>query len=585
MRLIWASLFACLILVARGSAGEKETTSSVGRTVAPFSLPDSADKPWSWNDVAKKKTIVVVFLGTQCPINNAYIPRLIELHKTYGPRDVQVVGINANSHDTPLRVAAHVKEYGIPFPVLKDTANVVADAFGARRTPEAFVLDGKGTILYQGRIDDQIGIGFKRSAPTRNDLVEAIEEVLAGKPVSQPTTPAPGCRIARVIKPKTEGTITFTQHVAGIMQKHCQECHRPGQVGPMPLRTYEDALAWSETIREVIQDRRMPPWHADPKHGQFENDPSLSAAERATLLSWIVQGCVKGPDSELPPAREFSSDWRIGKPDVVFTMLKDFTVPARVDRNGIKYQHFLVPTGFTEDVWVQAAEARPGNRAVVHHILILVFSREQGRGGDPRDGIGNGLLVAFAPGDMPTIYKPGMAKKIPKGSTLIFQMHYTPNGVEQSDRSSVGLVLSKQPPAHQMHTRSVTQRLIRIPPGEANHKVTSVSTFDRDAEVYSLMPHMHLRGKDFEYRAIYPDGRSEVLLSVPHYDFNWQSVYRLRQPLTLPAGSKIECTAHFDNSPDNPNNPDPKKTVTWGDQTWEEMMIGFVDYYYTAKKP
>jgi hypothetical protein len=178
-----------------------------------------------------------------------------------------------------------------------------------------------------------------------------------------------------------------------------------------------------------------------------------------------------------------------------------------------------------------------------------------------------------------------MAKKIPKGSSLVFQMHYTPNGVEQSDRSSVGLVLSKQPPAQEMHTRAVTQRFILIPAGAANHKVTSVSTFTRDAELYSLMPHMHLRGKDFEYRVTYPDGKNEVLLSVPRYDFNWQSVYRLRQPLKLPAGSKIECTAHFDNSADNPNNPDPKKLVTWGDQTWEEMMIGFVDYNYAAQKP
>ncbi|HEY7315734.1 MAG TPA: redoxin domain-containing protein [Gemmataceae bacterium] len=554
------------------------------RRAPVFALKDAADKEWSLKDHLTKKAIVVVFVGTECPINNAYMPVLAELHKTYAPRDVAFVALNANSQDTPVRVAAHAKEHGIPFPVLKDTANKVADQFGARRTPEAFVLDGSGVIRYQGRIDDQFGIGYKRPAPTRRDLAEALEEVLAGKPVSQPLTPVAGCPIARTITPKADGPITYTKHIAPILQKNCQECHRPGQVGPMSLLDYDDALGWAEAIREVVQERRMPPWHADPRHGHFSNDRSLSKDERDMLLAWIKQDCPKGEARDLPPARRFAEGWTIGKPDAVFS-LKEFNVPAKGGKNGLRYQYFPVTTDFKQDRWIQAAEARPGNRAVVHHIIVYILKPGQGLKRNRTDGIGDGLLVAYAPGDMPAVFPAGAAKKVPKGATLLFQMHYTPNGVEQKDRSSVGLIFAKQPPKEEVRTRAVAQSRFAIPPGAANHEVKSATTFREDARLLSLMPHMHLRGKDFEYRVVFPDGKSDVLLRVPRYDFGWQSNYRLAKPLDLPAGTRLECTAHFDNSADNLNNPDPNQQVRWGEQTWEEMMIGFVDYVNRGEKP
>jgi peroxiredoxin len=564
-------------------AADTKPTEKSPRSVPSFTLKDTAGKDWSLTDQKAKKAIVVVFIGTECPINNAYMPRLAELHKEYTPRDVAFVAINSNCTDAPARVAAHAKDHGIPFPVLKDTANVVADRFGARRTPEAFVLDSSGSILYQGRIDDQIGIAYRRPAPTRRDLAEALDAVLAGKPVSQPITQAPGCAIARTIKPKASGPVTFSKHVAPILQQKCQECHRPGQVGPMSLLSYEDALGWAETISEVVQERRMPPWHADPKFGHFANDRSLSKEERDTLLAWIKQDCPQGDPRDVPPPRRFPEEWTIGKPDVVLSMPNKFHVPAKGGKNGIRYQYFPVETNFKEDRWIQAAEARPGNRAVVHHIIAYII--KPGDRYDTRgpDGVGNNMLVAFAPGDLPAVFSPGTAKKIPKGSTLLFQMHYTPNGVEQDDRSSVGLIFAKEPPRYDVRTRGITQSRFTIPPGADNHEVKSATTFQQDAELLSLFPHMHLRGKDFEYRAVFPDGKSQVLLRVPRYDFNWQSHYRLSKPLKLPAGTRIECTAHFDNSTHNPNNPDPQKTIRWGDQTWEEMMIGFVDYVNTAK--
>jgi peroxiredoxin len=589
------------------SGGASPSDTHAVKTIRPFTLKDYADKAHSWKDYQDRKAVVVVFIGTECPVNNFFMPRLSELHKTYSARGVAFLGINSNVHDTPTRIAAHARAHGIPFPVLKDTANVVADDFGAKRTPEAFLLDPRGKIVYHGRIDDQFGVGYKRKQPANRDLASAIDELLAGKAISKPSTEVSGCIIARARKPKATGTVTYARHVSRIIQARCQECHRPGEVGPMPLLTYEDALAWSAMIQEVVEDGRMPPWHADPRHGKFSNDRSLSKAERATLLKWIEEGCPKGDIRDLPEAKTWPKGWRIGEPDVVFSLKSEVPVPAKASAKGIAYQYFVVPTDFKEDRWVQAAEARPGAREVVHHIIVYVVpagfrlgaprpanrkpdAPARGRGpaagcpGPAQDGIGRGLLVAYAPGDMPLLLKPGQAKKIPKGANLLFQMHYTPDGVQRKDRSSVGLVFAKKPPSREVNTRGVAQRLFMIPPQTKSHEVTSRSTFDQEVDLLSLMPHMHLRGKDFKYDVVFPGGKRQTLLVVPRYDFNWQASYRLDKPLRLPAGTRIECTAHFDNSSDNPNNPDPERSVLWGDQTWEEMMIGFVDYALVQKK-
>jgi peroxiredoxin len=581
-------LLLLLPLVALvGGESKTETAkpaSSVGKTIDNFSLKDAAtNEDWSLAGCKDQKAVVVVFLGTECTITNAYLPRLGELHKTYADKGVTFVGVNANNQDTVAKIAGHAKEHKLPFPVLKDTANVVADQFGARRTPEAFVLDAKGKVVYQGRIDDQFGVGYKRSAPTRNDLADALEALLKGDEIAVAKTDTAGCFIARATKPKETGTVTYSKEVSRVIQKNCQECHRPGQVGPMQLLSYEDVLNWSDSIAEVVKDKRMPPWYADPEHGKFANDRSLSKDDRDTLLAWVAQGCPKGDPKDLPPEREFSKGWIIGKPDVVVTMPEAAKVPAKAGSDGIKYQFFMVETNYDEDRWIQAAEAKPGAREVVHHIIVYVAAPGKRPGRGP-DGIGDGFLVGYAPGDMPAVFTPGTAKKLPKGGVLIFQMHYTPDGVERTDRSSVGLIFAKEPPKQEVKTRAVAQKGLVILPGADNYEAKSVTKFDDDVDLYSLLPHMHLRGKDFVYKAVYPDGKTETLLSVPRWDFNWQSNYRLAKPLRLPAGTKIECTAHFDNSKDNANNPNPKALVHWGEQTWDEMMIGFVDYAPAAKE-
>lgn len=594
--LLFAGLAALLVSSRPDAAAPPSEKSNAGKSIKPFKLDDAEGKSHSLADFADKKALVLVVLGTECPLNNAYAPILVGLHEEYAKKDVGFVGINSNVNDTSAKILAHVKAHKIPFPVLKDTANVVADDLGAKRTPEAFVLSPKGKILYQGRIDDQIGIGYRKKAPTRRDLAVALDEVLAGKEVSKPYVEAPGCLIARAIEANKTGKITFTKHVSRILQNRCQECHRSGEVAPMPLVSYNDALSWSAMIAEVIQEKRMPPWSADPKHGEFLNDRTMPSEERETLLAWVKDRCPKGDDKDMPAPKEYPKGWQIGKPDVVFSMKEAFTVPKDGGARGVSYKYFEIPTGYDEDRWIQAIEAKPGAREVVHHILVYAVPKgyleaklnkkklDRKADVDPADGLGNSLLVAYAPGDLPNKLPPGHAKKLPKGSSLLLQMHYTPDGVERKDRSQVGIVFAKEAPKLEVRTRAIAQQFFLIPPGAKAHKVTSTTTFDKDTTLISMLPHMHLRGASFDYVAQYPDKTKVTLLSVPKYDFNWQSNYHLKKPLSLPAGTKIVCTAHFDNSADNPNNPNPKAFVIWGEQTWEEMMIGFCEYTVAPKQ-
>jgi hypothetical protein len=323
----------------------------------------------------------------------------------------------------------------------------------------------------------------------------------------------------------------------------------------------------------------MPPWFADPHFGKFSNDRRLKPADMETLLSWIDTGLERGNQADMPAEKTYAEGWTIGKPDIVFQLPKAQSVPAS---GTVDYQYFITPTNFKEDVWITAAEARPGNRNVVHHIIVSYRDPKNKERAGGRGGLGEGFIVGTAPGDMPLILPPGVARRIPAGADLIWQMHYTPNGKAATDLSQVGLVVykGKEPPKYNSQTVSIMNGRFEIPPGAADHKVEADWTAPRDLLLISFVPHMHLRGKDFRYDVTYPDGKTETLLSVPHYDFNWQLMYRTEKPLHLPKGTNIHCTAHFDNSKANKANPDPTKEVTWGDQTWEEMMIGFVDFMW-----
>ncbi len=578
------ALLACVMATCSAESGPAAEKSP---PEVSFALKDVAGHTVSLADFRDKKAVVIVFTGTECPVSNFYVLPLLQLHAKYAPRGVQFLAVNSNPQDSAQSVAEHAKNEKIPFPVLKDTDQKIADLLQAERTPEVIVLDAKRAVCYRGRIDDQFGVGFRRPKPNRRDLAEALDEVLAGKPISVARTAVTGCRIARTKKPATTAKVTYNKQIARLFQKNCQECHRPGEIGPFSLLTYSQAKGWSDMIHETVSSGRMPPWYADPHHGTWANDRRLSTEDKETLLAWIDQGCPEGDARDLPAPKEWHEGWWIGKPDVVISMPKDFDVPADGGKGGVPYQYFTVPTNFTEDRWIQACEARPGNRAVVHHIIAFVTegagaqrSGEGRRGG--RDGLG--YLVGVAPGEEGLILPPGMGKKIPKGASITFQMHYTPNGIAQKDRSSLGLIFCKQPPKQMVRTAAISQPTFAIPPGNGNYPVKSSARYDKETVILSFMPHMHLRGKDFEYRVQYPNGRTEVVLSVPRYDFAWQMRYVLAEPLRLPAGSTVLCTAHFDNSKNNPNNPDPTRTVQWGQQTWDEMMIGWMQYYHPDEK-
>ena len=551
---------------AAGAAASQAAGTVLGRRIPDFLLPDAAGRQTAFSDFSEAKHVVVVFLGTQCPIGNAYVPVLADLQKRYSDQGVQIVAINSNLADNAESIAAHVKDFSVTFPVLVDERQIVADLFGARRTPEAFVLDRRRQIRYRGRIDDRFGYTYKRAEARRNDLEEAVKELIADKEVSVAETEPAGCIITRKGRLAGKGEITFAKHVSRILQNNCADCHHKGTAAPFSLLTYEDARNWAGMIRETVVERRMPPWSADPRYGHFENDLRMSDDETDTLVSWIDHGMPMGDPAELPESKLYADGWQLGEPDMIFQIPDEFMVQAT---GTVEYQYFVTPTNFENDVWVQASEARPGNWNVVHH--IIVFVREKGT--TRKQGLPS--VGGFAPGEEPMVLPPGIGFKVPAGAELVWQLHYTPTGKIEKDRSEVGLYLCKGVPERQSKGGGAFNFRFSIPPGAEKHRVDSKHTFTEDVELLSLMPHMHLRGRDFKYTASYPDGRSEVLLSVPRYDFNWQHRYRFSKPIPLPAGTTLECVAHFDNSIHNPANPDPTKTVRWGDQSWEEMMIGW----------
>lgn len=370
---------------------------------------------------------------------------------------------------------------------------------------------------------------------------------------------------------------TWAKDVAPILYKRCVECHRPGEVAPMPFTSYKETRPWAKAIRERVIVRAMPPWLADPAHGSFRNDRRLSDKEIETIKAWADGGAPEGNPSDAPPLPKYEAGWNIGKPDQIFDIGQDFDVPAE---GVVPYKYFKVKTNFTEDHWVQAAEIRPDQRAVVHH--VIVFIQEPG-GTNPVAGQGGSLLVGYAPGEPALHFADGTARLVKAGSTLIFQVHYTPNGKAVKDRSYIGVRYAPEPPRYRSLTGNAINFNIRIPPGADNYEVKSSWTAKEPVRLTGLMPHMHLRGKAFQYTVVYPDGREEMILSVPKYDFNWQLNYELRDPIELPKGARIDCVAWYDNSPNNKFNPDPTKEVRWGDQTWEEMMIGWFSYTIPAQ--
>ena len=572
--LLAISLIFNATLSARSAAPEE--LQRMGSVVADFSLKDYRGAERSLSDYRDSKVVVLAFLGTECPLAKLYGTRLGELDRKYRDKGVTILGINSNRQDSITEIAAHARIHNVDFPVLKDLGNRVADQIGAQRTPEVFVLDQSRTVRYHGRIDDQYGVGYIRDGIEKNYLQDAIDGLLAGRDVKTPSTKVVGCFIGRVKQPKADSPVTYSNQVARILQKHCVECHREGEIAPFALTKYDEVVGWGDTMLEVIADRRMPPWHANPQFGHFRNERSLTDEEKQTLEQWVAAGCPEGDASKLPEPATFVSGWQLPRePDLVVEMRgQPYEVPAE---GAVKYQYFRVDPKLTEDKWVLAAEAQPSNRAVVHHILVFVRPPKGQK--NPLGNTVGEFFAAYVPGYRTPLYPKGMAKFIPAGSELVFQLHYTPIGSPQKDLSRIGIVFADADEIdHVVVTQQAVEHRFEIPPHADNYKVEANSQkAPAEVQLLAFMPHMHLRGKSFRYEAKRPDGSSETLLDVPQYDFNWQTAYQLAEPVRLPPGSYLHCTAAYDNSADNLNNPDPEKAVRWGDQTWNEMMIGYFD--------
>lgn len=519
---------------------------------------------------------VVCFLGTECPLARLYGPRLERLAQEFRGNSVGFLGVDSNMQDSPAEIAAYASDLGITFPIAKDSDQSVLAAFGAERTPEVFVIDAAGGIYYQGRIDDQYQPGLARTKPTQHDLRDAIESLLAGEPVDEPKTPGVGCLVTRIAQASQANaetpTVTFTADVAPILNQHCVECHRESEIAPFALTDYDEVVGWGQMILEVIDQGRMPPWHADPKIGHFIGERRMSAKDRDTIAQWLDQGMAEGNLDELPPAPTWNAGWHLPTdPDMEIPMRdRPFHVPTD---DVVDYQYYIVDPGWKEDRWVRAAQVVPGDASVVHHAIVFV------RPPDGSDSHGIGWLGAYVPGQRTAMLPPGHARRIPAGSKLVFQMHYTPNGLASDDISRVGVwFASSSEVTHEVFTRVAIDHDFEIPPRTKDYEVNiSLKHFDPESRLLGATPHMHLRGKSFRLKARRENGEVEELLSVPHYDFNWQHYYQFAEPLPLDAIDSLEMTVTFDNSAGNPANPAPEAYVTWGDQTWEEMAIAFFD--------
>lgn len=582
IRLPW-SVCACvalflLIRIAPVCGSDKALSEVIGQPIEVINLADFHGRQYTLADFEEFEVLVVAFMGVECPLAKQYASRLVELSELYGSQSVGFVGVDSNVQDSLEEMSHFARGHGINFPLLRDRDHEVANRFDARRTPEVFVLDRERTIRYRGRIDDQYGFeqgtGYQRSEAKQENLVDAVEALLAGREIEVTATEAPGCLIARTREPDPESPVTWSNQISRLFQRSCQECHRPGEIAPFSLMSYQDVLGWEAMIQEVVNQNRMPPWHADENYGEFSNDCRLSSEEKALINTWVEHGAPEGDPADLPEPREFVEGWQIGEPDAVYYMRQE---PFQVPANGLlEYEYFIVDPGFTEDRWLRACECRPGNRSVVHHINVFILPPELD---DTflRDQLTNRLLKGYAPGFRPEPFPEGMASRVRAGSRFVFQMHYTPVGTPQEDRSYMGVLFADEDEVEQSVEMALAFNAeFVIPPEESQHEVKSMYELKTDATLFALIPHMHLRGKSFRFDVLHIDGTTETLLHVPSYDFNWQSTFDLQEPRKLPAGTLVECTAVFDNSEENLANPDPSVPVRWGDQTTDEMMIGYL---------
>jgi mono/diheme cytochrome c family protein len=520
------------------------------------------------------KAVVLFIGGNGCPIVRQSIAKLRALRSKFADKGVVFWMLNANPQDDRESIAEEAQSYRVgSIPILKDEHQFVARSLGLTRTAEAIAISTKDwTVFYRGALDDQLTEGAKKPEAAQKFLETALTEFLAGQPVTLAKTAVKGCLIKfEDAANSSDAPVSYAKEIAPLLQQKCVGCHSPGHIGPFAMSSYKKVKGWSEMIREVVLARRMPPWHADPHFGKFGNDRSLTPDEMSRLLRWIEQDCPRGDGEDplalpLPPAEL----WALGQPDFVVPLPRQQSIP---DNGVLQYRYVDSTFEMPQDAWLRAAVVRPDNRQVVHHVIVRVKYPPEARG-KPEEEV---FLTSWAPGNTALECPSGTGKFLPKGARFNFELHYNTTGKPETDASELGLYLAKESPKMVLETRTAENRDFSIPPGEADARTHALYCFRRDTLIYDLVPHMHLRGSWFKYEALYPSGKTETLLSVPNYDFNWQTEYRFAQPKRVPAGTWLLCTGGFDNSARNPNNPDPAKRVKHGLQSFEEMFMGFMN--------
>ncbi|MBU62789.1 MAG: redoxin [Opitutae bacterium] len=545
----------------------------VGRWVPDLAFTTLEGKKVKLSDFKNEKALVIAFTGASCPLSKRFASTLAAIEKEYGRQEVAFlyvdpIAIKGAEED----IAEMAREHGFKGPLVLDKEESLTRNLGALTTTDTFVLDAARTIVYRGPVSDQYGIGYQLDEPKREYLREALDTHLSGETIESPALWAPGCELEVSSVEDSEQVWTYHNRISRILEANCVECHREGGVGPFGLEHYDEAKENAGMIRKVVSEGIMPPWFAsDPAPGHsspWANDRSLSISDKADLLAWIKNGKPEGNPADAPLTILRKSEWAIGKPDAIFSIPREVQVKAT---GLMPYVNLRVKTNFPEDRWIQATEVRPTAPGVVHHVLVFA----SGKDGLKREQAG--ALAAYVPGNTFVKFPEGVAKKLSAGATLFFQLHYTPTGKATTDRTRIGLNFAKEPPVKVVRTIPVANHRINIPPNEANHTEIASRSIPEGTIVRAFMPHMHLRGKAIKYELISRNGQRETLLEVPRYDFNWQLRYELKDPLLIPAGSKVRVTGVFDNSEANSANPNPDARVRWGDQSEEEMLIGYLE--------
>jgi len=542
----------------------------IGSVIPDLRFTDIRGLTRSLSEFGERKAMVLTFSTTTCPLVKRSFPKLVELESRYRTAGVQFAAVNVGANDTLRDMAAQAIDFEVPFPFVKDYDLTCARALGITRSPEVVILDADRTLRYRGRIDDQIRVGGTKPLASRNDLEEALKQVLAGQPVTAAETPVDGCLISELKEEQPVSNATWSEGIGDLIHQKCAGCHRPGTAAPFSLLTLDDAKANAAMIAEVVRNETMPPWYANRAHGQFQNDASLTVDEKRMLKTWIADGCPPGdlagaPEAPAAPEQE----WRIGQPDLIITMYEEHTVPAT---GFVPYRYSVLPYVFLNETWVEAFEIKPDNPAVVHHCNMAYITKD-GAGEDT-------FITGYVPGGQPMDlgrFNNGTAYRIPKAAGLGLQIHFTTTGREERCRIRIGLRFPRKTVKKQLRHFLLDPRGWRIPPHDPAFRIESSHTLDRDISLLGMFTHMHVRGRDMTFFAESPQSAPEILLQIPNYNFEWQLGYEIEPGRKqLARGTVIRAVAHFDNSAFNPYNPDPNATVRYGPQTVDEMFNGFV---------